>query len=75
MAGLQRDLDAAMRAKEETERKLEKERKAFQMSVGSFGTGQSDVVASLKQRMWALRSELDSTKIERDNLKRLCTRS
>ena len=70
---LQRDLNAALRAREDAEHKLEKERKAFQMSLRS--SGQSDAVASLKQRMWALRNELDATMLERDTLKKLCTRS
>ncbi|BDA40790.1 hypothetical protein COCOBI_01-4440 [Coccomyxa sp. Obi] len=73
VAELQRDLNTALRARESAEHKLEKERKSFQMSLGS--TGQSDAVASLKQRMWTLRSELDATKLERDTLKRQCTRS
>lgn len=73
MVELQRDLNAALRAREDAEHKLEKERKAFQMSLGS--SGQSDAVASLKQRMWVLRNELDATKRERDTFKRLCTRS
>ncbi len=75
VAELQRDLVAAIRAREEAEHKLEKERKGFKMSLGSLGTGQTDAVASLKQRMWTLRSELESTRTERDNLKKLCTRS
>lgn len=73
VAELQRDLNMALRAREDAEHKLEKDRKAFQMSLGS--SGHSDAVASLKQRMWALRNELDATKSERDTLKRLCTRS
>lgn len=77
VAELQSMLNAAAQARDQAEEKLANERKSFQMSHGLLGAGRShgDAVASLKQRMWALRNELEVTKIERDKLKRQCVRS
>ncbi len=77
VAELQSELNAAAQARDQAEEKLANDRKSFQTSHVLLGAGQShgDAVASLKQRMWALRNELEDTKIERDKLKRQCVRS
>ena len=74
VAQLERHLAAERKAREEAEQKLDKERRSFQASAAAAGCGQGDVVASLKERMWAMRSELEATKNERDSLKRRCVR-
>ena len=62
---------AERQAREEVERKLDKERRGFQASAAKGG-GPGDAVSALKERLWALRSELEAVKGERDGLKRRC---
>jgi predicted nucleic acid-binding Zn-ribbon protein len=61
-------------AREEAEAELAKERSTLQASLVSLAGRPADPVASLKQRMWSLRHELDTVKSERDELKRICRR-
>lgn len=66
---LQQSFEQEQRARHAAEQTLEKERRSMQASVASMGSGQSGAVASLKERIWALRSELDTVRAERDSLK------
>ena len=74
VAQLERHRSAERKGREEAEQKLDKAQRSFQASAAAAGSGLGDVVASLKERMWALRSELDAVKSERDGLKKRCVR-
>jgi hypothetical protein len=75
VAQLETQLAAERQAREEAERKLDKERRGFQASAAAAKNGgPGDAVAALKERLWALRSELEAVKSERDGLKRRCVR-
>ena len=69
MGELQHKVEQEWRARQAAEQTLEKERKTLQASVAAMGSGQYGVVASLKERIWALRTELDAVRAERDSLK------
>jgi ferric-dicitrate binding protein FerR (iron transport regulator) len=66
------DAPAAQAAWAEAEQRMEAERRAFQASISSLGGGGAQATAAWKQRVAALRAELQAACAERDRLRLQC---